>query len=167
MHKPLHLLNPKHVREVRESLHKEQGFKDALTGHDLHPKDAVCDHNHKTQFVRGIIHRQANAVLGKIENLWTRYLKFWYNGTLPQFLRSCADYLEQGDDLRYLHPGWLEAIQTRFNTLNEKQKTAVLAKLGQTDGKNSTERKTKFKAAIKDAAFTYAELQELIAREKE
>ena len=100
MTEPLHLYSSKDVAKVREKLYNEQGGKDALTGLPLDYKQAVTDHNHNTQYVRGVLHRQCNAVLGKIENLWTRYLSYWFEGTLSDFLRKAADYIERKDDHR-------------------------------------------------------------------
>ena len=58
MTEPLHLYSPKDVAKVREKLYNEQGGKDALTGLPLDYKQAVTDHNHNTQYVRGVLHRQ-------------------------------------------------------------------------------------------------------------
>jgi Recombination endonuclease VII len=150
------------VKKVREQLLKEQGGLDLLTGESLVSSQAVTDHNHKTQYVRGVIGRQANAVLGKIENLWTRYLSYWYNGTLPEFLRQCADYLERPEDTRFVHPGWIRRVTIDFCRLNVKGQTTVLHTLGTTQGKNAAERKKLFGKAIKTRQFTYEYIAKLI-----
>ena len=159
---PEHLYTPVDVKRVRESLYKEQEGKDALTGLPLDIKQAVTDHNHKTQYVRGVLHRQSNAVLGKIENLWGRYLKFWYNGTLSDFLRQAASYLERKDDERYIHPGFLKHLSVLFNKLSEASKKAVLADLGQPQGGNVAERKRLFKKALLTKKFTYEGVKKII-----
>lgn len=159
---PQHLYTSADVKKVREKLLKEQGHKDLLTGLKLEPKDAVCDHSHKNQYVRGILHRQSNAVLGKIENLWTRYLSYWYKGTLQEFLRKTADYLDREIDTRYLHPGFIKRLEVEFNKLNEANKREVLRKLDVEDGKNATERKAKFKKEILSRKHTYENLLALI-----
>lgn len=162
MQKPEHLYTPTDVRKTRQKLLEEQGGTDALTGLPLASKDAVLDHNHKTHYVRGVIHRQANAVLGKIENMWTRYLKFWYTGTLSSFLRSCADYLERRDDHRYIHPGWLRGCQTKFNALNESQKKKVLVALAQPEGDNAKQRKELFRKALNSKRFTLTQIEHIL-----
>jgi len=162
-----HLYTPKDVQKVRELLLKEQGGLDLLTGLPIPPKQAVTDHCHKSQYVRGILHRQSNAVLGKIENLWTRYLSYWYTGTLQQFLRSCADYLDRTEDKRYVHPGFVKKLQTMFNSLNEAGKKDVLAKLGQPPGVNAAERKTLFKKVVMQRKFSFEEMKTLIEESKE
>ena len=162
----IHLYTPTDVAKVRKLLYDEQGGKDALTGLDLDYKQSVTDHNHKTQYVRGILHRQCNAVLGKIENLWTRYLSYWYEGTLSEFLRRAADYIERPDDTRYIHPGFLKRLQTLFNSLPEGDKRAVLEALGQSQGGNSAERKKLFKKALLTRKFTYDQVKAMIEERK-
>jgi len=163
---PLHLYSPKDVAKARELLYNEQKGKDALTGLPLDYKQSVTDHNHKTQFVRGVLHRQCNAVLGKIENLWVRYLSYWFEGTLPEFLRKTADYIEREDDQRYIHPGWIKKSQTMFNALSEGSKKAVLEALGQSQGGNSTERKKLFRSALNTRQFTFEQVKQIINERK-
>ncbi len=160
-----HLYTPTDVKKVREKLLKEQHGYDKLTGLEIPKGQAVTDHNHKTQFVRGILHRQCNVVLGKIENLWTRYLSYWYPGTLSQFLRQASTYIDAPDDKRYLHPGWIRKIQTMYNALPESSKRVVLASLGQDQGNNSTQRKAIFKAVVMSRKYTFEQLKDLINKE--
>jgi len=163
---PKHLYTPTDVAKVRKILYEEQEGKDALTGLEL-PTDKLClDHCHQSQFVRGVLHRQVNAALGKLEGVHTRYLSYWYEGTLPDFLRQAADYLEKEQDTRYVHPGWLKKAQTMFNTLSEGDKKAVLEALGKSQGGNSTERKKIFKAALMTRKFTYKQIKAMIEERK-
>ena len=163
---PKHLYTPADVKKVREKLYQEQGGKDILTGLELAFKDSVTDHNHETQYVRGILHRQSNAVLGKIENLHTRYLGYWYPGTLPEFLRQAADYIERPDNELYIHPGWIKRVNIEFNKLNEAGKKTVLESLGQPTGSNGAERKKLFQKAVLTKKHTFQELKGLIERSK-
>ena len=167
MTEPLHLYSPKDVAKVREKLYNEQGGKDALTGLPLDYEQAVTDHNHNTQYVRGVLHRQVNAALGKLEGVHTRYLSYWYSDTLPDFLRQAADYLEKEQDTRYVHPGWLKKAQTMFNSLPEGDKKAVLEALGQSQGGNSTERKKLFKKALLTRKFSYDQVKQIIQERKD
>jgi len=164
---PIHLYSPKDVQKVREQLLKEQDDCDKLTGLEIPPGKGCLDHNHKTQFVRGVLHRQINCALGKLEGVHTRYLSHWYPGTLPEFLRQAADFLELEDDTRYVHPGFLKRLQTLFNSLPEGSKKAVLGSLGQSQGGNSSERKILFKKALMTRQFTFDQVQKLIQTEKE
>ncbi len=163
---PKHLYTPTDVSKVRKTLFEEQEGRDALTGLEL-PLDKLClDHNHSTQFVRGVLHRQVNAALGKLEGVHTRYLSYWYTGSLPDFLRQAADYLEREDDKRFIHPGFLKKLQTMYNTLNEASKKEVLHHLGQPQGSNGTERKKLFKKALLTRQFTFQQVKDLINQQK-
>ena len=161
-----HLYTPKDVARVRELLYNEQGRTDLLTGLPLDKTKWVTDHSHQTQFVRGVLHRQSNVVLGKLENLWTRYLSYWYPGTLQDFLRQCATYLDRKPDTRFLHPAWLKRASTDFNTLSEGSKRAVLRSMNLPEGGNSTERKKAFQKALLTRKWTFTEVQNLIALSK-
>ena len=163
---PLHLYTPTDVKRVRDELSKEQNNKDALTGLELPEKQKCLDHDHQSQFVRGVLHRQVNAALGKLEGVHTRYLKHWYEGTLPEFLRQAAQYLELEQDTRYIHPMWIKKSCTMFNSLNEQGKKEVLHLMGQSQGANGAERKKIFRSAILSKKFTYQDVKQMIEERK-
>lgn len=159
---PKTLYTASEVKTVRLALLKEQQGLDALTGLPLDIKDSVCDHDHKTQYVRGILHRQSNALLGKIENLYNRYLSWWYNGSLADFLRQAANYLDRKHPTEYVHPGWLKRVQVDFKKLNAAQQSIVLEKLGSKAGSNGVERLKLFKAKTLDRSFGYDTIANII-----
>lgn len=161
----LHLYNPADTKAARIKLLAEQGGLDLVTGLPIPSGQAVLDHSHTTQFVRGVLHRQVNVFLGKIENSYVRYISWWYEGDLPMLLRQYADYLERGDNTDYVHPGWLKASQTQFNKLSEGSKKAVLASLGSEAGVNSTERKKLFQKALMTRNWTYQGVLDIIRKE--
>lgn len=161
------LYTSKDVSEVKKALYAEQGGKCALSGVAVELKDCHTDHSHDDeQFVRGVLYKQSNMGLGKIEGLWTRYLKYWYPHSLPTFLRQAADYLERSKDTRYRHTGWQKKIQTLFNTLKEKQKDNVLISLGYEKQPNSAARKTCFRKAVLSRKYGYLQLKDLIEKER-
>ena len=163
MSKPVyHLYGAVDVKKWRTHLYKEQKGLCALTGQEITEKEAVLDHDHKTHLARGVLHRQSNVVLGKIENMWGRYLKFWYNGTLPQFLRQCADYLEKGSHKHIIHPGWIKGSLVRFNKLTEGHKRLVLSHLGSHEGNSATMRKNLFLKALKSKQHTLEKVNKII-----
>lgn len=163
----IHLYNSKDKSEVRKKLYDEQGGIDKLTGLPLEYKDSVLDHSHETHYVRYVIHRQSNAFLGKLENNFNRMIKWWYNGTLPDLLRKCADYLELLHDSRYLHDGWLKSCQTKFNALNEKQKSQVLKNMAIEDGANGKQRKELFRKGLLSRRFTLTQIEDILQSVKE
>lgn len=146
------LYTPADVRKVREELYEEQKGLDLVTGEPVEFKDTVTDHDHKTQYVRGVIHRQINAFIGKLENNYIRFIGWWYKGTLPELLRKIADYLDRKSDTRYIHPKWIKKVQTEFAKLNSVQKTTVLAKFTDEVGTNDTQRKKIFKKLLTSKA---------------
>lgn len=155
----------KDVQNVRNKLLEEQEGKDLLTGLEIPNKQAVLDHSHdNNQYVRAVLHRQSNAALGKIENLYTRYLSYWYPNDLSTFLRQCADYLELEQDDRYRHPGWIKKVQTFFNKLKEADKDKVLVSLGSAKGSNSKDRKDKLKKLINSKSIPYQTFVTVIER---
>jgi hypothetical protein len=163
--KTIDLYNTADVKKVRELLTKEQDNKCAVTGLDIPVKQHVLDHNHdETQLVRGVLHRQTNAFLGKVEGAYTRMINWWYPNDLSTLLRECADYLEKEPDTRYRHN---KKINTEFNKLKEAQKDSVLIALGKPAGKNAAERKKLFQTSILTKQFSYDTLRDIINNVKE
>ena len=78
-------------------------------------KDAVLDHKHKLKseapgidgkgLLRGVVHRQVNAIEGKIVNFYRRY-GLNKEIDLPTLLRNLANYLENPpmSSIRLMHP---------------------------------------------------------------
>lgn len=64
--------------------------------------DPVCDHNHATGFIRGVICRSCNSLLGRIENGQRRFKV----KNLGAFLSNSYNYLVQGDTIieGYIYP---------------------------------------------------------------
>lgn len=164
---PTHLYSAKDVQEVREKLLTDQEGFDLITGLPIPKKQAVLDHDHNTNFVRGVLHRQTNAFLGKLENAYTRYIKWWYVGTLSDFLRGCADYIEKEHPKEYLHPAFIRSLQVQFNKLNEKQKQNVLSNFGEDKGCNGNQRKVIFKKFILKRTHSMTEILDVIKKEKD
>lgn len=161
------LYNPKDKAEVRDLLLKEQDYKCAITGLPLDKKEAVLEHRHDDEmFVRGVASRAANSALGVLENAFKRYLQWWYNGSLSDFLRQCASYLEQPIDRRFRHDEWLKKSGILFNKLSEGQKKEVLRLLGQPQGNNATERRKLFRSALMTRKFSYDQVKSMIEERK-
>jgi hypothetical protein len=156
------LYTTKDVQQVREQLLLEQDGYDVLTLSKVLPKQACLDHNHNTLLVRGVLNRQSNAALGKLEGVYTRYLKHWYHGSLSNFLRQAAEYLERPDDTRWRHPHFLKKLKTAFNKLPEGDKSKVLKDLGYDDGKNGKERKDIFSKVILDRSLGYEKINDIL-----
>ena len=55
--------------------------------------DCVVDHSHDTGKVRGVLHRQSNVLLGKIENAWKRYVQKSTDAATGRRAFPCLDTL--------------------------------------------------------------------------
>lgn len=165
------LYTPTDVKKVRQQLIEEQDFKCKLTQVATAVKDYHCDHKHDdNQLVRGALHKSCNMALGKLENIYARYLGYWYPNDLPTFLRQAADYIEHFEkepDTRYRHVGWIRKINTRFSQLSESQKKSLLQSLGQPEGKNSKERRELFRKSVLSREHGFEKLTEMINKLKE
>lgn len=93
--------------------------------------DWVLDHDHQTGMVRGVISRQANSLLGKVENFYMRMCK-GDKEDLPGVLDAMAAYLEQ-ETLDVLHPVGLTQLTKKFkNSLTAAEQVVELKDLGAT-----------------------------------
>lgn len=161
------LYNTSEVTKVRKKLTEEQNNKCLVTGIEIPPKQHVLDHAHDDdQFVRGVLHRQVNAFLGKVENAHTRLMQWWYPNDLPTLMRQCADYLEREQDTRYRHTMWIKKINTAFNKLKSSEKDKVLELMGLEKGKNDAERKKFFQRGILTREYGYDTIRQLIGEIK-
>ena len=150
------LYSAKDIAEVRVLLTKEQKGLSALTGLPLSKQ--CLDHCHSPeneQLVRGVLNSNENVALGKIENLYARYIGWWFKGTYPEFLRMVASYIERGVDPRFRHSCFIKKLNVEFNKLSEGKKDEVLVLLGKSKGKNGVERKKYFNQAVMSKEFGY------------
>lgn len=150
------------VNRVRKILAELQNDLDPITKEKL--ISPALDHLHdESQQVRGVLSREINVLVGKIENTYTRNIKYWCNLPLPFLLRGIADYLEQ-DALEIIHPGWKKKVTTAFNKLNAKDQERVLKSFGYYVmlKSNPAKRKEAFKNLISSRSVTYGEILEEI-----
>jgi hypothetical protein len=95
-------------------------------------KDWHLDHDHQTGLVRGVLSRNANVLLGKIENHFFSMCQ-GDKDELPEILRRIADYLDW-PPMDVLHPVGLTQLTKRFaRDLTVKEQVALLKELGADD----------------------------------
>lgn len=100
-------MKTKDIPVLKKEILAAQGFKCLLCQIDLRKVEArnIClDHCHKTGFVRGVLCRNCNGVLGKLENLATRAKK---DLTQIAWLDNAVSFLKanQGRPLYdHIHP---------------------------------------------------------------
>lgn len=109
-------LKQKDLKALREKWHEEQGKVCPLFGNQYPHEEMTLDHQHKLKsdppsedgpgLCRGSIHKQANAIEGKITNAFKRYGGDKHID-IVSFLRNLADYLESNKihtDEKWIHP---------------------------------------------------------------
>lgn len=89
----------------------------------------VVDHCHKSGFIRGVICREANAVLGRIENAYCRMSESSRVQSLPQMLRNMADYLE-AKPAKHVHPLGFRQLYKRFMYLSKDEQIQAIEDAG-------------------------------------
>ena len=96
---------------------------------DTKTNDWVLDHDHQTGMVRGVLSRQANSLLGKVENFFLKMCK-GRKEDLPNTLEAMAAYLEQ-DMTDVLHPVGLTQLTRKFaNSNNAEAQVEILEDIG-------------------------------------
>lgn len=104
------------VKELREKILKNQGFKCAICGKTLSEDDTgiSLDHQHKLNknqeigidgagLIRGVLCRDCNTYEGKIWNNGTRYKQFKTVKERIEFLKQLIQYYEAGT-YPFIHP---------------------------------------------------------------
>lgn len=98
---------------------------------DTKTDDWVVDHDHQTGMVRGVISRQANSLLGKIENFYLGMCK-GKKEFLPITLDAMAGYLDQ-EPSNILHPTGLRQLTNKFkNSLTSAEQVEILKSMNAT-----------------------------------
>jgi hypothetical protein len=88
------------IPQYRSKLLEEQGNQCALCAQAIPSGESVLDHDHRSGYIRGTLHRGCNALLGKIENS----LKI--NKITPDRLEQILKNLEfyTNTHTLYIHP---------------------------------------------------------------
>ncbi|MCP4374042.1 MAG: hypothetical protein GY797_38945 [Deltaproteobacteria bacterium] len=111
-------IKPEELKKIRKFFHKKlnKGICPVLKMR-FDVAEMVVDHAHTANsknlrkpeeagLIRGVIHRQANTMEGKITNSFIRCGLHKFDITLPEFLRQLADFIDDPPMIRlnYLHP---------------------------------------------------------------
>jgi hypothetical protein len=121
---------------------------------DTKTNDWVLDHDHQTGMVRGVLSRQANSLLGKVENFFLKMCR-GRKEDLPNTLEAMAAYLDR-EEMDVLHPVGLTQLTRKFaNSLTASQQVTELKDLGASEGdlascKNQKQRKELFRKLTKN-----------------
>lgn len=112
----LRQLKGSEVKELREKILENQGFKCAICGKTLSEDDTgiSLDHQHRLNknqeigsdgagLIRGVLCRECNTYEGKIWNNGTRYKQFKTVKERIEFLKQLIQYYEAGT-YPFIHP---------------------------------------------------------------
>lgn len=100
-------MKTKDIPVLKAKILKEQQYQCKLCKLDLRRVDSrnIClDHCHKTGYIRGVLCRNCNGVLGKIENLATRAKK---DLSHVAWLANAVEFLKthsQAPQYEHIHP---------------------------------------------------------------
>lgn len=122
-------LKSSEVSSFRASKLAAQGGYCLLCGEQIADGEAVLDHDHKTGFVRGVLHSGCNAMLGHVENNRPRYRLL--GGRLRRWLESVFTYVHADYGHNPLHPTHRTEDQKRELT-NKRARKARAAKKAST-----------------------------------
>jgi len=112
--KKLKQLKYSEIKKIRYEEHEKQNRICPLLKKEIPHDQTALDHKHKKRkqkigvnnvgLCRGVVHKQANSLEGKISNSFRR-MGLHKLVTLPAFLRNLADYLEDPPMKQiYIHP---------------------------------------------------------------
>lgn len=119
------------IAEYRSQQLGLQNSRCALCG-DMILDDAVLDHDHKTGFIRKVLHRGCNSMLGKIENNMPRSRMTL--DKLEEFAGRLIEYIKTQHTLS-LHP----TFKTKEEKMTIKKKTMGMGR-GRGKGKRPPKR---------------------------
>jgi len=89
--------------------------------------EPVVDHDHRSGRIRGVVSREGNALLGKVENFFfTRCATL--SQDLPEVLRAMAEYLEQ--EQGPYHPVGIRQVTTKFKNQPKPVQIKILEHRG-------------------------------------
>ncbi len=120
------ILKTKDVPKLRAKWLKEQGNKDDILNESTN--NPTLDHDHVTGYCRGVLDRDVNQFLGKLESAYKRYLKHKTKAPLPGILKWVANYLEHNKSTEeIIHPKDVSLRIKRFSRLNAEKQKKILS----------------------------------------
>lgn len=109
-------LKQSEIKEYREKLLREQGYKCPLCGTRILKSEATLDHDHETGKVRQVLHRSCNQAEGRILS-WANRAR----GKDPKkFVSALVRYWENEYDSNPDHPKHLSKDEQEIRNLKRK-----------------------------------------------
>lgn len=118
------ILKYKEIKSLRDEWLKKNPY-DALTEELI--RYPTLDHNHKSTYCRGVLDRDSNQFVGKVESAFTRFLKHKTRYSLSYTLRGLAGYLEDNyEKEQIIHPSEVTKMIKRFSRLSGVKQKQIL-----------------------------------------
>ena len=140
----MRVLKQKDVKSFRE---KHNPKIDPITRQKI--QNPVLDHDHDLGFCRGVLDRDTNQFLGKVESAYKRFLKHKGNINILDILENMRDYIDVSTNeavggvtnLEVYHPKAITKMVRKFERSGAKTQEATL-KYMQVPAKEISECKT-------------------------
>lgn len=147
----MNILKSKHIKSFREKLLKEQNYIDPITNEVITNGQMDHSHNINEGYLRKVLTRESNMLLGKIENYYHRYLRGKNLPiTLPDILRNIAIYLEQDYSKMPIHHKHINVLISRFSNLKKEEQELILKEKGLIPGVNNKIRCKQYRKLIQN-----------------
>lgn len=122
------IVSSKEIKTLREYWLKQDGNIDPISKRTI--RSPALDHCHKSGFCRGVLDRNTNQMLGKVESSFKRFLSEISLDELPNVLRNMANYLENNhSNLELVHYTEITKYIRRFSNLTRKSQIEKLKSL--------------------------------------
>jgi len=125
----MQILKQKDLKKYRERWISNKDYDPLVQSKII---NSVVDHNHKTGLIRGVIDRETNQYIGKLEQNFIRFIHWKFPDVfLPDFLKRIADYLMQDYRSNPIHPVFVQKQIKKFSRLSlDNQKSILLKECG-------------------------------------
>lgn len=123
-----HKIKQSDVATLRSAKLSDQNGKCGICGHTVRKRDAALDHCHRSGRVRGVVHKDCNILLGKVENFTSRYgRRMITEGRLADFLDNCSWYMHRDyehNPLHWKHKTDEDKLRLKYKRLLRRSKRA-------------------------------------------
>ena len=151
----VHLWTATDISHWRDRLSKEQKGIDPITQEPLIKPCLDHDHSKDSQRVRGVLSAATNAWEGRVLGCYHRYMKYSTDTPLSTLLKNLGEYYERNNDHMPLHTSWKTILKSRFKSLKEPMKDALLKRYTTTVGTNSKSRSAIFSDLLNAKKLMY------------
>ncbi len=116
------LRNSKDISMFRESMLIDQDYMCMISGLPLTKDNSVCDHDHVSGRVRGILENSTNALEGMFLSKFNKLkMAERYGLNFPDFLINMGEYLKQDNSHNTYHVSYMTDLRNYIKRLTRKE----------------------------------------------